>query len=72
MIRIGILGDIGSGKSFIAKLFKQPVFDADKEVKKIADYVIEVPECIESITPVSYTHLRAPRDRTRSRMPSSA
>ena len=22
--------------------------------------------------PVSYTHLRAPRDRTRSRMPSSA
>ena len=35
MIRIGILGDIGSGKSFIAKLFKQPVFDADKEVKKI-------------------------------------
>ena len=35
MIRIGILGDIGSGKSFIAKLFKLPVFDADKEVKKI-------------------------------------
>ena len=25
-----------------------------------------------SIPPVSYTHLRAPRDRTRSRMPSSA
>ena len=24
------------------------------------------------VVPVSYTHLRAPRDRTRSRMPSSA
>ena len=35
MIRIGILGDIGSGKSFIAKQFKCPVFNADKEVNKI-------------------------------------
>ena len=32
MIRIGILGDIGSGKSFIAKSFGYPVFNADKEV----------------------------------------
>tara|TARA_B100000575_G_scaffold214030_1_gene174807 strand:+ start:541 stop:1128 length:588 start_codon:yes stop_codon:yes gene_type:complete len=35
MIRVGILGSIGSGKSFIAKLFKQPVFNADHEVKII-------------------------------------
>ena len=35
MIRVGILGSIGSGKSFIAKLFKQPVFNADQEVKVI-------------------------------------
>ena len=35
MIKIGILGDIGSGKSFIAKKFGYPVFDADNEVKKI-------------------------------------
>ena len=27
---------------------------------------------INDIFPVSYTHLRSPRDRTRSRMPSSA
>ena len=33
MIRVGILGTIGSGKSFVAKLFKSPLFDADKEVK---------------------------------------
>ncbi len=32
MIRIGILGDIGSGKSFIAKSFGYPVFNADNEV----------------------------------------
>ena len=35
MIRIGILGDIGSGKSYIANQFGYPVFNADAEVKKI-------------------------------------
>ena len=33
MIRIGVIGGIGSGKSFISKLFKSPVFNADKEVE---------------------------------------
>ena len=35
MKRIGILGDIGSGKSYVAKSFKYPVFNADKEVGKL-------------------------------------
>ena len=35
MIRIGILGDIGSGKSYIANNFGYPVFNADDEVSKI-------------------------------------
>tara|TARA_B100000963_G_scaffold54857_1_gene43054 strand:+ start:2209 stop:2781 length:573 start_codon:yes stop_codon:yes gene_type:complete len=35
MIKIGILGDIGSGKSFVAKSFGYPVFNADNEVVKI-------------------------------------
>ncbi len=35
MIKIGILGDIGSGKSFVSKLFGYPVFNADKEVSNI-------------------------------------
>jgi len=35
MIKIAIIGDIGSGKSFVAKQFLYPVFDADQEVKKI-------------------------------------
>ncbi len=35
MIRVGIIGGIGSGKSFISKLFGYPVFNADNEVKNI-------------------------------------
>jgi dephospho-CoA kinase len=35
MIRIGILGDIGSGKSYVAKDFGYPVFNADYEVGKL-------------------------------------
>ena len=35
MKRIGILGDIGSGKSYIARKFGYPVFDADYEVSKL-------------------------------------
>ena len=35
MIRIGILGDIGSGKSYMAKKFGYPVFNADIEVGKL-------------------------------------
>ena len=35
MIRIGILGAIGSGKSYIAKNFGYPVFNADLEVNKL-------------------------------------
>ena len=35
MIRIGILGDIGSGKSYVANNFGYPVFNADFEVSKI-------------------------------------
>ena len=35
MTRIGIVGGIGSGKSYIAKLFGYPVFNADIEVAKL-------------------------------------
>ena len=43
MIKIGILGDIGSGKSYVAKNFGYPVFNADDEVnyiKKIEKFLI--------------------------------
>ncbi len=42
MIRIGILGDIGSGKSFVAKHFGYPVFNADYEVSKLYQENISV------------------------------
>ena len=35
MIRLALLGDIGSGKSHIAKLFGYPIFNADLEVAKL-------------------------------------
>ena len=35
MIRIAVVGGIGSGKSYIAKLFGYPVFNADIEVTKL-------------------------------------
>ena len=35
MIKIAVVGDIGSGKSHIAKIFGYPVFNADQEVASI-------------------------------------
>ena len=35
MIKIGILGDIGSGKSYVAQNFGYPVFNADYEVAEL-------------------------------------
>ena len=52
MIKIGILGDIGSGKSYVAKNFGYPVFNADYEVSKLY-------QSNRNIS-VSYTHLTLP------------
>ena len=35
MIRIAVLGDVGSGKSYVAKQFGYPVFNADAEVARL-------------------------------------
>ena len=35
MIRIAVIGDIGSGKSYVSRLFGYPVFNADTEVSKL-------------------------------------
>ena len=35
MIRIAVRGDIGSGKSYVARQFGYPVFNADSEVSKL-------------------------------------
>ena len=51
MIKIGILGDIGSGKSFIAKKFGYPVFNADLEVSEIYKKDKKVFEKLKKILP---------------------
>jgi dephospho-CoA kinase len=35
MIRVAVLGDIGSGKSYVANQFGYPVFNADSEVGRL-------------------------------------
>ena len=35
MIKVILVGDIGSGKTFVSKLFRAPCFFADVEVKKL-------------------------------------
>ena len=35
MIRIAVVGDIGSGKSYVARQFGYPVFNADAEVARL-------------------------------------
>ena len=51
MIRIGILGDIGSGKSYVAKNFGYPVFNADDEVSKLYQKNKNVYKKLRSILP---------------------
>jgi len=51
MIRIGILGDIGSGKSYVAKSFGYPVFNADYEVSKLYEQNRTVYQKLKKILP---------------------
>ena len=51
MIRIGILGDIGSGKSYVAKNFGYPVFNADYEVSKLYQKNKKVYQKLKKILP---------------------
>ena len=51
MIRIGILGDIGSGKSYVAKSFGYPVFNADYEVSKLYQQNKAVYQKLKKILP---------------------
>ena len=56
MIKIGILGDIGSGKSYVAKNFGYPVFNADDEVGKLYKKDIKVFKKLKKKLP-RYIHL---------------
>ena len=51
MIRIGILGDIGSGKSYVAQNFGYPVFNADYEVSKLYQHNKKVYHKLKKLVP---------------------
>ena len=51
MIRIGILGDIGSGKSYVAKNFGYPIFNADHEVSKLYKHNRKIYQKLKKILP---------------------
>ena len=63
MIRIGILGDIGSGKSFVAKNFGFPVFNADQEVNKLYTQNRKVFLKLRKKLPNSFTHYPIKKDQ---------
>ena len=56
MIRIGILGDIGSGKSYVASKFGYPVFNADYEVAQLYQQNKKIFIKLKKILP-KYFHL---------------
>ena len=56
MIKIGILGDIGSGKSYVAKNFGYPVFNADEEVVKIYKKNRQVFKKLKKILPKYFNY----------------
>jgi len=56
MIKIAILGDIGSGKSYVAKNFGYPVFNADEEVAKIYKKNRRIFKKLKKILPKYFTH----------------
>ena len=55
MIRIGIIGEIGSGKTYIAKNFGYPVFNADYEVSKLYEKDIDTYKKLKKVLP-KYFH----------------
>ena len=68
-VGIGGAGMIGIAKVLLKKGYKISGSDISdsRELRKLEKHGAKV-----SIGPVSYTHLRAPRDGLLSRMPSSA
>ncbi len=54
MIRIALVGDIGSGKSYLSRQFGYPVFSADKEVKKLYSYDSKIQKWKTKFDPENY------------------
>jgi dephospho-CoA kinase len=54
MIKIGILGEIGSGKSYVAINFGYPVFNADHEVAELYKKNKKIFNILKKILPNIY------------------
>ena len=57
MLKVGITGGIGSGKSTVSRFFSElgvPVYDSDQRAKSLMQHDDSI-----IIKTVSYTHLRA-------------
>jgi dephospho-CoA kinase len=46
MIRLAMLGEIGSGKSYVARLFGFPIFNADEQVSFLYKKDIAINSCL--------------------------
>ena len=55
MIRIALVGSIGSGKTFISKLFGYPIFNADASVSKIYNSNKNIYQKLKKKLPKSFT-----------------
>ena len=64
MIRIAVLGDIGSGKSYVAKQFGYPVFNADAEVAKLYRKSIKCYRKLKKILPNYITSFPVKKNQT--------
>ena len=63
MIRIGILGDIGSGKSYVAKKFGYPVFNADLEVHKLYENNKIIFKKLKKIYQIIFNHFQLKKNK---------
>ena len=53
MVRIGLTGGIGSGKSYVARLLAArgiPVYDSDSEAKRLSDTSLSIREQLVALT----------------------
>jgi dephospho-CoA kinase len=62
MIKIGITGDIGSGKSYVAKNFGYPIFNADNEVNKLYEKNMNVFHKLKEVLPKYFSTFPIKKD----------
>ena len=67
-----ITAEAQDGEESVEQVLRPQILDEYIGQESVKDQMNIFIEAAKKRNAVSYTHLRAPRDRTRSRMPSSA